>query len=184
MKDLPDFYAPVKGCRIENKKCYLEIEYENVTQYTNDGQQQNKLEVLYGDVDGNYARSNSFSSLMSRIKANPYGTFVLTRDYDASAYVGDRTSLAGENFEFQGTIDGNGHTIYNLNGPLFDILDNATIKNLNLENIHLANEGAMKAGEKSTIKGAALANTAYDGTNILNVHVKDLTIITLWIGIK
>ena len=48
MKDLPDFYAPVKGCRIENNKCYLEIEYENVTQYTNDGQQQNKLEVLYG----------------------------------------------------------------------------------------------------------------------------------------
>ncbi|WP_308780139.1 ZmpA/ZmpB/ZmpC family metallo-endopeptidase-related protein [uncultured Clostridium sp.] len=184
MKDLPDFYAPVKGCRIENNKCYLEIEYENVTQYTNDGQQQNKLEVLYGDVDGNYARSNSFSSLMSRIKANPYGTFVLTRDYDASAYIGDRTSLAGENFEFQGTIDGNGHTIYNLNGPLFDILDNATIKNLNLENIHLANEGAIGAGEKSTIKGAALANTAYDGTNILNVHVKDLTIITRWIGIK
>ena len=170
MKDMPDFYAKLKGYRIEDGKCYLIIDYDNVIQYTEDGQQQNKLEVLYGDVlDDTYAESNSFSSLMRKIKANPNGNFVLTRDYDASEYVGDNTSLAGKGFEFKGTIDGNGHTIKNLNSPLFDILKNATIKNLRFENIYFGS-GVYKAG--------ALANTAYSGTNISNVHVKDLTIIT------
>lgn len=169
MKDMPDFYAKLKGYRIEDGKCYLIIDYDNVVQYTGDGQKQNKLEVLYGDVDGSYARSNSFSSLMAKIKADPNGTFILTRDYDASEYVGDGTSLAGKDFEFKGTIDGNGHTIKNLNAPLFNVLKNSTIKNLILENIYFGS-GEYKAG--------AIANTTYSGTNISNVHVKDLTIIT------
>ena len=170
MKDMPDFYAKLKGYRIENGKCYLIIDYDNVVQYTGDGQQQNKLEVLYGDVlDDTYAESNSFSSLMAKIKADPNGTFVLTRDYDASEYVGDGTSLAGKDFEFKGTIDGNGHTIKNLNAPLFNVLKKSTIKNLRLENIYFGN---------GSYKAAPLANTVYSGTNITNVHVKDLTIIT------
>lgn len=184
MKNMPDFYARIKDYRIENNKCYLVIDYDNVTQYTNNGQQQNKLEVLYGDVEGSYAIGNSFSNLMSKIKANPTGTFVLTRDYDASEYASDYTSLAGKDFTFRGTIDGNGHTIYNLNGPIFNTLDNATIKNLKLENAYLGNSVSNEVGVMSTFKNAALANTAYAGTTISNVHVKDLTIITRFTGVK
>ena len=180
MKDMPSFYAPISDYRIEDGKCYLVIDYENVTQYTDNGKQQNKLEILYGEIDeyGDYAVRKSFSTLMAEIKANPYGTFVLTRDYDASEYASDYTSLAGKDFEFKGTIDGNGHTIYNLNGPLFDVMDKATIKNLRLENIYLSNAIANEVGTISTSRGAALANTVYSGTNISNVHIKDLTIIT------
>lgn len=115
---------------------------------------------------------------MKKIKDDQYGTFELTRDYDASEYEGDHTSLAGENFEFKGTINGNGHAIYNLNGPLFNILENATIKNLRLENIYLGNTITTTVGQVATFKNAALANTASGDTTITNVHVKGLKIVT------
>ena len=180
MRDLPDFYANIRGSRIEDKICYLEIEYDNVTQYTPKGEQQNKLEVAYGEMDDEgEAISNSFAALMAQIKQNPTGTITLTRDYDATTYAGgDRTSLAGADFEFQGTINGNGHTIYNLNAPLFDELDGATIENLVFENVYINNKSASQVGEVATSKKAALANIVYSGTKIQNVHVKDMTIVT------
>ena len=169
MKDMPDFYSKVNDYRIEDNKCYLQLDYDkNLVQYTNNGQQQNRAEVLFGEVDGSSAISNSFANLISRIKANPSGDFVLTRDYDVSEYTGDNTSLAGSNFEFKGTLNGNGHTISNLKGPLFDSLKDATIENLKIENVMSGN--------------AAVANIAYSGTTVDNVHVNNLSLTTKFAG--
>ena len=184
MKNLPAFYAKIKSYRTEKGLVYLTLNYENATHYTSDGEQENTLEVLYGDnyEDGG-GKSNSFAQLMSEIKRNPTGTFNLTMDYDASEYVGDKTSLAGENYTFQGTINGNGHKIYNLNAPLFNEIEkNSEIKNLVLENVYMANKQAEGVGQVPTAKKGALANEVYSGSVIENVHVKNMTLVTTFNG--
>nr|WP_288555465.1 ZmpA/ZmpB/ZmpC family metallo-endopeptidase-related protein [uncultured Mediterraneibacter sp.] len=183
MKDLPAFYAKIKSCRTENGQVYLILDYENAIHYTSDGGQENTLEVLYGDnYESGGGKSNSFAQLMSEIKRNPTGTFNLTMDYDASEYEGDKTSLAGENFVFQGTINGNGHKIYNLTGPLFNEIDkNSEIKNLVLENVYMANKQG-EIGQTATTRKGALANEVYSGTVIENVHVRNMTLVTTFNG--
>lgn len=170
MKDLPSFYASLKGYRVENNELKLELEYDNVTQYEND-MKQDKLEVVYGTVENNKATNNSFSSLIAQMKANQTGTFNLTRDYDASSFAGDNRSLVGADITFKGTINGNGHKIYNLSKPIFDYVKGATIKDLVLENIYLSNT------DGTTGRGA-LANEVGEGTTISNVHIKNMTITT------
>lgn len=183
MKDLPTFYAKIKDYRTEKGLVYLTLDYENATHYNNDGEQENTLEVLYGEnYEEGGGKSNSFTQLMSEIKQNPTGTFNLTMDYDASDYMCDRTSLAGENYVFQGTINGNGHKIYNLNGPLFNEISNdSTIKNLVLENVYMANKQGSD-GQVATLRNGALANEVYSGTVIENVHVKNMRLVTTFNG--
>ncbi len=170
MKDMSDFYAPIKNYIIENNELKLELEYDNIVQYEND-MKQDKLEVVYGTVENNKATNNSFSSLIAQIKKNPKGTFNLTRDYDASSIVGDDRALVGENITFQGTINGNGHKIYNLSKPIFNYIEDASIKDLILENIYLTNTNMI------TGKGA-IANEIRKNCTISNVHVKNITITT------
>lgn len=178
MRDLPDFYAKIKSHRVADGKLYLELEDANTVQHT-DGAS-NKLEVLYGEMtdDTTAAGGESFASLMARIKNHPTDTIKLTRDYDAADYDVDLNALAGKEYAFRGTLDGNGHTIYNLNGPLFDELQGATIQNLRLENVSISNRPSMEVGEMPTNRRAALANVAYSGTTIRNVHVTGLDILT------
>ena len=171
MKDMPDFYAPIKNYRIENNELKIELEYDNVAQYDENYNKQDKLEVVYGTVENNKATNNSFSSLISQMKKNPTGTFNLTRDYDASSFAGDNRSLVGADITFRGTINGNGHKIYNLARPIFDYIEGATIKDLVLENIYLSNT------DGTTGRGA-LANETGENTTISNVHVKNMTITT------
>lgn len=184
MKDLPAFYAKIKSYRTENGLVYLTLNYDNATHYNSNGEQENTLEVLYGEnYETGGGKSNSFAQLMSEIKRNPTGTFNLTMDYDASDYVGDKTSLAGENYTFQGIINGNGHKIYNLNGPLFNEVEkNSEIRNLVLENVHMANKQGEGAGQAATTRKGALANEVYSGTVIENVHVNNMTLVTTFSG--
>lgn len=170
MKDLPAFYAPLKGYRVENNELKLELEYENIAQYEND-MKQDKLEVVYGTVEDYKATNNSLSSLLSQMKNNPRGTFNLTRDYDASSFKGDHRSLVGADLTFQGVINGNGHKISNLSKPIFDNVKGATIKDLVLEKIYLSNT------DGTTARGA-IANEIGENTTISNVHVKNMTITT------
>lgn len=170
MKDMPAFYAPLKGYRVQNDILKLELEYENIVQYENN-MKQDKLEVDYGTVENYKATNNSLSSLINQMKSNPNGTFTLTRDYDASTFAGDHRSLVGADLTFKGTINGNGHKIYNLSKPIFDYLEGATIENLVLEDIYLSNTNEV------TGRGA-LANETGKNTTIKNVHVKNMTITT------
>ncbi|MCI8273738.1 MAG: hypothetical protein HFJ55_06635 [Clostridia bacterium] len=174
MKDMPSFYATIKEYYVENGELKFELEYENVIQYK-DGLRQDKLEVTYGTVKGNTATNNSFSSLIMQMRKNPGGTFVLTRDYDASGFNGDSRSLVGANITFSGTLDGNGHTIYNLSRPIFDLMREATVKNLIIEDAYIANS--------TTLAGMApLVNDATRGCTISNVHTKNVTIKTSYMN--
>ena len=170
MKDIPAFYAPLKGYRVENNILKLELEYENVVQYENN-MKQNKLEADYGTVENNKATNNSLASLIKRMKENPNGTYELTKDYDASTITGDHRSLVGADITFTGTLNGNGHKIYNLSKPIFDYVSRANIKDLVLENVHLSNT------DNVTGRGV-LSNETGNNTTISNVHVKNMTITT------
>ena len=105
------------------------------------------------------------------MKENPKGTFELTRDYDASTITGDHRSLVGADITFTGTLNGNGHKIYNLSKPIFDYISGANIKDLVLENVYLSNT------DNITGRGA-LSNETGSNTIISNVHVKNMTITT------
>lgn len=170
MKDMPAFYAPLKGYRVENNELKLELEYENVVQYENN-MKQDKLEVVYGTVENNKATNNSLASLIKRMKANPNGTFELTKDYDASTITGDHRSLVGADITFTGTLNGNGHKISNLFRPIFDYVSRANIKDLVLENVYISNT------DNATGRGA-ISNETGSHTTISNVHVKNMSITT------
>ncbi len=171
MKNMPDMYANVKACRIEQRKVLLELDVQNTVIYKGD-EKQTKVEVPFG-IMGNTGPSvsnESFESLLNRMRQNPTGTFNLTKDYDASEYEVDSLTYFGTGM-FEGTINGNGYTIYNLQKPLFDEIERATIKNLVIEDAYITN----KVGEWQ--KGI-IANEIYNKTTISNVHIKNSTIAT------
>lgn len=165
MKDMPSFYTTISEYKIEDEKLKLVLNNDNIIQYEGD-KKRDKLVVTYGNMHDGIAEKDDLSVLINKIKENPEGTFNLTKDYDASG-LGDTTSLIDLEGAFKGTINGNGHKIYNLNKPLFNTLENATIQNLVLEDVNLAG---------TNIRGT-IANDATN-TSIKNIHVKNLKMQT------
>ncbi|MCI8394371.1 MAG: hypothetical protein HFH86_02680 [Bacilli bacterium] len=163
MKQMPTFYTKITGYRIEANELKLTLDFNNVVQYNLDNKQ-DKLEVVFGTMNNGVAKNITLEGLIREMEANPTGTFTLTRDYDASIITKNSNSLISS---FNGTLNGNGHKIYNLSKPLFETLESATIENLILENPKLS--GVNSRG--------TLANAA-NNTTVRNVHVKDLTLIT------
>ncbi len=164
-KEMPLFYTKIKSYEItEDEKLNFILDYDNVIQYEN-GKKQNKLQVTYGKVNNGVAENKSIETLIAEIEANPDGDFTLTQDYDASYLQTTENSIIKS--EFRGTLNGNGHKIHNLNKPLFDTLESATIQNLILEKVNL---------HEATSKGS-IANTATN-TNIKNVHIRNLNLVT------
>lgn len=164
-KEMPLFYAKIKSYEItEDGNLDFILDYDNIIQYEND-KKQNKLKVRYGKLNNGVAENKSIEALMAEIEANPDGNFTLTQDYDVSYLKTTETSLITS--EFRGTLNGNGHKIYNLSKPLFNTLESATIQNIQLEKVDL-----MEATSRGTI-----ANIATN-TTIKNVHIKNLNITT------
>lgn len=164
-KEMPVFYTEIKSYEVsEEGNLNFILDYDNVVQYQ-DGNKQNKLKVTYGKMNNGVAENKSIETLIAEIEANPDGNFVLTQDYDASYLKTSKNVLIAS--EFRGTLNGNGHKIYNLNKPLFDTLESATIENLVLEKVSLV--GATSRG--------SIANNAQN-TNIKNVNIKGLNIST------
>ncbi len=164
-KEMPVFYAKIKSYEItEDGNLDFILDYDNVIQYEN-GKKQNKLKVRYGKVNNGVAENKSIEALIAEIEANPDGDFTLTQDYDVSYLKTTNNSLITG--EFRGTLNGNGHRIYNLSKPLFDTLESATIQNIQLEKVNL-----MEATSRGSI-----ANIATN-TTIKNVHIKNLNITT------
>ena len=164
-KEMPIFYSKIKEYETtEDGNLNFILDYDNVIQYEN-GKKQNKLTVTYGKLNNGVAENKSIETLIAEIEANPNGNFTLTQDYDVSYLKTTDVSLITS--EFRGTLNGNGHKIYNLNKPLFDTLESATIQNLELEKINLI---------EGTSRGS-IANIATN-TTIKNVHVKNLNIVT------
>ena len=158
MKDLPDTYFEIEKAEVVGNDLMLTLKQDNVVQYDNSGRS-NKLVVRYGEVSGNQANNSTIESLINQMKSNPTGTYELTCDLYASKYNVDTLF----DFEFRGTLNGNGYTIKNLKGTLFNTLNNATIENLFIENANV------------TRTRGIIANSATD-TTLTNVHIKDSSV--------
>ncbi len=164
MKDMPTFYTTINKARVEDNKLKLELDYDNVVQY-NKTSKQEKLEIDYGTVKNGQVQNISLETLIKEMELNPSGTFNLERDYDASAITSSSQTYITSTFS--GTLNGNGHTIYNLSKPLFNSLDSACIKNIKLKNVNLT-----ATGNKGTI-----ANIATNST-IKDIHIDKINFTT------
>lgn len=164
-REMPAFYTTISGYRIENNKLILTLDYDNVVQYTDNNDKQNKLEVVYGEIINDVATNISLESLLREMELNPTGTFILDRDYDASIIANNNSALVTTSF--MGTLNGNGHKIYNLPKPLFDSIESATIENLILESPELSGP---------TSRGT-IANIATNST-VRNVQINNLSLTT------
>ncbi len=151
MADLPSIHAKIKKVVRENGRLILVLDYE----YTVKDKSED-LRIDFGpindDVAINEARPETVEQLIARIKENPGATIVLTHDYDFANVKVETADYF--DVEFSGTFDGNGHTIKNLNKPLFKAIMGGTVENLRLENINLT----------TTDAHGALANNANNAT--------------------
>jgi len=149
---------------VDKNRLKLTLDYEDVVQY-NGNTKQNKLEIDYGEVVNGVAENISLEELISRIEANPSGTYQLNRDYDASLLSSNSATLITNTFT--GKLDGNGHKITNLNKPLFNSIESGTVENLVLRNVTLSNANSR----------GSIANTTKNA-KFNNIHVKGLNLTT------
>ena len=120
----------------------------------------------------------SFKSLLEAIRQNPAGDYILGANLsasevslaaDATAYfVGTFTgTLSGQ------TADGAQHAIYNLVAPLFDQLNQATIKHLDLKQVAIESGNSMAALAKratnSIISDVAVSGRVSGTTNVAGI---------------
>ena len=120
----------------------------------------------------------SFKSLLEAIRQNPAGDYILGANLsasevslaaDATAYfVGTFTgTLSGQ------TADGAQHAIYNLVAPLFDQLNQATIKHLDLKQVAIESGNSIAALAKratnSTISDVAVSGSVSGTTNVAGI---------------
>lgn len=168
MKDLSEFYAEVESKEVLDGKLKLKLSYGDSMIY--DGEDLKPLEVtlnILQEEDG-YRYDGSFRSLVEQLKnCSENETVKLTKDYDLSDYptnMDDSKTAIIDDFEFKGTIDGNGHTITNLHKPLFKTTRGATIENIVFKRISYVNPN----------QKAVVVHTGY-ATTISNVHIDEIT---------
>ena len=127
-------------------------------------------------ADGNV--HYSFKSLLEAIRQNPAGDYILGANLSASEvslaanatayFVGTFTgTLSGQ------TADGTQHAIYNLVAPLFDQLNQATIKHLDLKQVAIESGNSIAALAKratnSTISDVAVSGSVSGTTNVAGI---------------
>lgn len=127
-------------------------------------------------ADGNV--HYSFKSLLEAIRQNPAGDYILGANLSASEvslaanatayFVGTFTgTLSGQ------TADGTQHAIYNLVAPLFDQLNQATIKHLDLKKVAIESGNSIAALAKratnSTISDVAVSGRVSGTTNVAGI---------------
>ena len=111
---------------------------------------------------------------MELIRENPAAYYELTQDIDMSR----QTGVAGNGFfpieEFSGHFDGNNHVIRNITlnknnkqAGLFSALKDATVKNLQIDNVKFYDFDCMNIG---TLAGTA-TNSIIDNCHVSNVKV-------------
>ena len=113
-----------------------------------------------GTVDDPYPISCK-NDLIS-INKNLEGYYKLTSDIDLENI--EWEPIGSSNMPFRGTIDGDGYTISNLSimsrkqgaAGLFGVVENATLKNINIRNVNINLEGFSRVG---TLVGYALKNS-------------------------
>ena len=94
--------------------------------------------------------------------AGSSGEFILMNDIDAS-------ELTASIKSFSGKLNGNGHQIQNLKMPLFDVLNKATIENVELTGLDISGAWKLEAGASDIKMGALAKEISY--SSIKNVSV-------------
>ncbi|NDP28083.1 MAG: T9SS type A sorting domain-containing protein [Flavobacterium sp.] len=98
------------------------------------------------------------------IESNVNGSYILDNNIDM-------TSESWNQFDFKGTLDGNGYSIKNLNinhsgdrGGLFNNITDATVKNLGLENLTVNTPNAWTGGIAGNSSNAIITKCFVTGT--------------------
>ena len=107
----------------------------------------------------------SFDDLVKAMKANPSGTFKLGADLNAANVpTPNKQYVPGK---FSGTltsVDGKQYTIHNIARPLFERIENASVKNINLGNVNINMPWAENIAPVARIvKNAVIENVKVTG---------------------
>jgi len=155
-------------------KSYYSIDGENYSLYN----ENNKPTISEGQViyakniytyNGNdyvssitslsYNKIDDITELQNITGGNYY---IITNDIDASSFTESIDN-------FSGTLDGNYHTISGLTKPLFNTLNNGTVKNVVLDNVQLKLSSAVTVND--TLCLGAIAAYASGNTKIYNCGI-------------
>ncbi|MDY7601090.1 ZmpA/ZmpB/ZmpC family metallo-endopeptidase [Streptococcus suis] len=159
--------SKIEEVEIDGQTKYkLTVETDELVQDT--GNQYNKNYSFYVDkrVESQNGIYTSFKELLTAIEANPAGTYTLGADMTADEVdlATDALSYVTSTFtgRLNGAHNGKSYAIYNLIQPLFNVINNATIENVDLIDVAITSK---------TEKVGALAKTA-TGSQITNVSVE------------
>lgn len=155
-KDMENFYTTIESVSTKNDILTLVLKYDNLTHYYNDDKV-SELKIDYGSISNGYAYNSSVETILRRMILEPSSTIVLTNDIDASNYKTGNSIFPNG---FTGTLDGNGHTIYNLTRPLFNEIRGATVKNLIIEDANISGN-------------TGVVSTFMYSSTVTNVHIKN-----------
>lgn len=161
MRDVSDFYAEIKGGRIDNDNFMLELKYDNGVSYDGNAKS-NTITVSYGKVQNNIVKNISFEDIVNTIKNDPTAEITLTHDLDAASISSKDNAMITT--EFKGKLNGNGYSIKNLKKSLFNATNGATIQNLIIENATLTSS-------------QGILSNSINNTRVDNVHIKNSSIL-------
>ncbi len=142
MLNTSTFYSDIGYYEEKNGKLVLTLNYVGATQYTEGKEgsitvelEDSNTKIQYNNQECTYyVSTNSFTGLVYLLKHNPDKEITLNTDLDATSYVGDTSNNVYIDKTFTGKINGNGHMIKNLQMPLFNEINGATIENVNIVN--------------------------------------------------
>ncbi|MDW2921636.1 ZmpA/ZmpB/ZmpC family metallo-endopeptidase [Mesomycoplasma ovipneumoniae] len=141
---------------------------QNFINILNNGTVSSTFDIYIPKTKNNLGAITTFEQLISQIRANPSGHFKLANDISAeSTEIGHNSTSYLENVYFSGSlesIEGKNFTIYDLEKPLFDNLNNATIQNINFKDLKV------KSINNSQFAVGAIANSS-SGSTVNNVHL-------------
>ena len=130
-----------------------------------DGQVEAKENLLLY-ADNVVCGVTSIQELIGQMNSNPSGHYVLEGDLDASSL----TASYGVSY-FDGTLDGNGYTIYNLNVPLFEDLYGATVQNLTIKDARIEGKSGILAANinRSSVENVSIVDSVIDAPDLTTV---------------
>ncbi|MEG7280510.1 ZmpA/ZmpB/ZmpC family metallo-endopeptidase [Mesomycoplasma ovipneumoniae str. Black Butte] len=156
---------------VENEGDYYKFVGEfsqNFINILNNGTVSSTFDIYIPKTKNQLGAITTFEQLISKIRANPSGHFKLANDISAeSTEIGHNSTSYLENVYFSGSlesIEGKNFTIYDLEKPLFDNLNNATIQNINFKDLKV------KSINNSQFAVGAIANSS-SGSTVNNVHL-------------
>ncbi len=165
MKSMPTTYGRIKEVVKEDNRLILVLDYDYTTQENDEAR---SLRIDFGTIQGdsvtNECHPETFEEFLNRLSANPNETITLKNDLDASSYTSNDSTYITD--VFTGTLDGNGYTISNLTKPLFNTINNGTVKNLKIEKVTLdsnAHGTIANTGTSAHLKYVFVNNHTHNG---------------------